>query len=141
MYKDATVIKYPEKELSGIVAKYIDAYTQQAQQYGMTLESYVTAAYQMSIEQFNTQIDAMAKQYVKRDLIAFYIVSEIPELKISDSEYETEAKALYEDMKANGGYTGTYENFLSYNDKYDIMTSIYTNRVIKYFSDNATVTD
>ena len=141
MYKDATVIKYPEKELSGIVAKYIDAYTQQAQQYGMTLESYVTAAYQMSIEQFNTQIDAMAKQYVKRDLIAFYIVSEIPELKISDSEYETEANALYEDMKANGGYTGTYENFLSYNDKYDIMTSIYTNRVIKYFSDNATVTD
>lgn len=141
MYKDATVIKYPEKELSGVISKYIDAYTRQAQQYGMTLEAYVSAAYKMTLAQFNTQIDAMAKQYVKRDLIAFYVVSRIPELKLSDSEYETEARALYDDMKANQGYTGTYEDFISYNDKYDIMTSIYINRITKYFRENATVTE
>ncbi len=141
IFASATVKKYPEKELSNIIAKYVEAYTQQAQQYGMTLEAYVSAAYQMSLTQFNTQIESMAQQYVKRDLLTYYILEQIPELKISDSEYETEAKALYDEMKASGEYTGTFEDFTTYNDKYDILISIYTRNIIKYFSDNATVTD
>ena len=141
MYNTATVKKYPEKELSITVGKYIDAYTQQAQQYGMTLESYITAAYQMSMTQFNTQIEALAKQYVKRDLITYYILSKNPELKISASDYETEARALYEDMKANGDYSATYEEFTTYNDRYDILTTLYSRRVIKFFRDNTTVTE
>ena len=139
MYNDATVIKYPEKEVTDIVTKYVTAYTQQAQQYGMTLEAYVTAAYRMTLEQFNAQLDTMAKQYVKRDLLTYYIVNQIPELKIADSDYEAEAKALYDELKASGEYTGTYENFVEYNDKYDIMISLYTRRILAHFSENATV--
>ena len=95
----------------------------------------------MSMTQFNTQIEALAKQYVKRDLITYYILSKHPELKISASDYETEARALYEDMKANGDYSATYEEFTTYNDRYDILTTLYSRRVIKFFRDNTTVTE
>lgn len=141
MYSEVTVKKYPEKELNDTVNKYINAYTQQAQQYGMTLEAYVSAAYKMTLEQFNEQITAMAQQYVRRDMLTYYIVDQFPELKIADGDYEAEAQAIFNEMKENGEYTGSYEDFTKYNDKADIMISIYSRRVLKYFSDNATVTE
>ena len=95
----------------------------------------------MTLEQFNEQITAMAQQYVRRDMLTYYIVAQFPELKIADSDYEAEALALYNELKASGDYTGTYEDFTKYNDKLDITISIYSRRVLKYFSDNATVTE
>ena len=141
MYAEATVIKYPEKELSNIVSKYVTTYTNQAQQYGMTLEAYVSAAYQMSLTQFNAQIETLAQRYVKRDLLTYSLLEKFPELKIADDSYENEAKALYDELKANGEYTGTYADFVTYNDKYEILISLYSRRILSYFTDNATVTD
>ena len=107
----------------------------------MTLEAYVSAAYQMSLTQFNAQIETLAQRYVKRDLLTYSLLEKFPELKIADDSYENEAKALYDELKANGEYTGTYEDFVTYNDKYDILISLYSRRILSYFTDNATVTD
>ena len=60
---------------------------------------------------------------------------------VPEKVFTTEARALYEDMKANGDYSATYEEFTTYNDRYDILTTLYSRRVLKFFRDNTTVTD
>jgi len=138
LYTDTEVKKYPEKEISNIVSKYVNGYTQQAQQYGMTLEAYVTAI-GMTMDMFNSQIEELAKQYVKRDLITFYLVDRLPQLQVNDSDYEAQAKALFDKLKESGEYSGTYEDFTKYNDKFDILTNIYTTRIVEYFGNNAEI--
>ena len=138
LYTSTTVKKYPEKELKIITDKYVDTYNQYAESYGMTLDSFITAN-GSTTAQFYEYIDSVAKQYVKRDLLAFYIVSQTPELEIKN--YETEAKAFYDTLKADGSYNGSYEDFVKYNDEFDIMTGIYSQRVVDYLATKAKITE
>ena len=138
LYQNATVKKYPEKELQLISDKYIQSYTDYANQYGMTLPAYISAM-GTTVDVFYEYIDGMAKQYVKRDLLTFYIIEQYPELKITN--YEKAAKEFYESIKADGSYTGSYEDFITYNDESDIIISIYSEKIIKLFDTTAKVNE
>ena len=136
LYQNTTVKKYPEKELQDISDKYIQSYTEYANQYGLTLPAYISAM-GTTVDVFYEYIDTQSKQYVKRDMLTFYVIEQYPELKITN--YEKAAKEFYESIKADGSYTGTYEDFITYNDESDIIISIYTDKIIKLIASKAKV--
>ena len=134
------VIKYPEKELNIMVDKYIDMYTEQAKQYGMTFEQYLSA-YGITEQQLRENLAEQLKSYVKRDLIVFYILNQYPELMLEESEYDTRAEMFYNEVKASGNYTKNFEDFKKDYSEFEIITGAYTSHVIEYLGSQAIILD
>lgn len=141
LYSGATVIKYPEEELNDIVEKYKTMYTAQATKYGMTLSQYISAAYQMTEQQFNDSLLGQIKPILKRDLITYYILDKYPELMLEESDYDTQAQLIYNELKAGGEYSGTFESFKASYDEFDIITVIYSRRVIEFLGTQGIILD
>lgn len=83
----STIIKYPEDQM----AKYIDGMTkdleQNAAQYNMSTEEFLSTYLQMSMEEFKAESKTRAEKTVSEELVMLGI-SKAEKIKVSDSEYK-----------------------------------------------------
>lgn len=137
LYNQTNVTKYPEKELNAVRAKYMKNYEEAAATYGLSIESYLSYM-GVSLDEFNEYVDSTAKQYVKRDMIAYSIVAANPSLKLTEEEYEKEFKSYWEDSVANG-FKGTLEEFREEVDRIDVEANIYVQKVITHLGNQVQI--
>lgn len=137
IYTQTKVIKYPEKELATITEKYLKDYKDAATSYGISLETYLSYM-GATLAELNQYADRMAKQYVKRDMIAYSIVNSTPSLKLTEEDYEKELKAYWETSVKNG-FKGTLDDFRDEVDRADVESGIYVQRVITHLGNQAQI--
>ncbi|MBR2460506.1 MAG: FKBP-type peptidyl-prolyl cis-trans isomerase [Clostridia bacterium] len=133
LYEDSQVLKYPEDEIGLIVEDYVSSVEGAANYYGVSLETYL-ATLGHTEGSFFAYVTGIAQQYVKQYLVIYSVIAEYPQLKMSEDEYVTESRKLWSEMVEIGDFSGTYESFCSKNQRFDIETSIYTQRVIEHLS-------
>ncbi len=92
---NSTVSEYPQKDVDSAVKELNTVYAQQVSSYGMTLSDYL-ASNNITEEQFNTQLQTMAKQTVAQQLVVKAIAS-AEKLEITDAEYKTGVEKILAD--------------------------------------------
>ena len=107
---NAEVKKYPEEELEETKEEMNTYYEEMATQYGMEFEDFLTTYMGISEDEFNEQVDEVAKTSLKQKL-AIELIAEKKNLEPTDKEYEErfeEYAEMYnfdsvDDMKEQAG--------------------------------------
>lgn len=130
------VIKYPEEEVNTYIEVLENQYNQMAQNYGMELSAIWEQMGISSEEEYNEQNKKAAQDYVKEQMIAYYIADQEDLSYTSDDE-----KALREQIE-EAGYTedNFEENFGEDIDSY-VELSLTYEKVVDFIFDNAKTVD
>lgn len=95
------IIKYPDKELKGIIDSTIAEYKDYAKQYDMEYVDFLKQYVGVEDEaDFNAQVEEYAKMLVKEEMIIYYIAGK-EDISIAKDEY----KQFITDTLAEYGYT------------------------------------
>lgn len=123
--KKSKVLKYPEKELELKKSKLAEAYRSAAEQAGTDVDTYITQSLGMTVDEFNKQVEDVAKKTIKYELILNQL-SRLEGMKFSDNDYSDfinnllEMSGLTEDtFKAQSGIT--IEEYAEQNDLFTSM--------------------
>lgn len=101
--ENTKVKSYPDDKVKALSAKFIDRYKEMASTYGLEYDAMIKEQMNMSVEDFEKEIDKMAKSSLKQTLATEAIAKE-EKIKVSDKEYEKQLKELakeygYESVK------------------------------------------
>lgn len=135
VYNNATINSYPEELVAFIVQQYVDYYTQYAESSEMSLSDFIQQNLQTTEEEFNTQMEEMAKQSLRQEML-LKAIAEVEELTLSEEEYETRAKAYVEQM----GLTDVAALEEQYGKKL-VETNLLLDKALELVEDSAVVTD
>lgn len=83
----ATVLQYPEDEVTAYAADMNMQFTAMASSYGMTLEGLLTGYYQMSVDDFNAQTVQYAQAQIASEMLV-YAIAEKEDITLDDKTYE-----------------------------------------------------
>lgn len=86
---------YPEESISTTAQGMKDEYALYATYYGMDYDTFITAAFGMTAEQFDAQIEAFAKE-IEEERMVFLKIAELENLELSDELYQEMAMELVE---------------------------------------------
>ena len=128
---NAELKKYPEGEVEQYVTDATDYYTQAASVNEMELEDFLTSYYNMTLEDFNTRLQAEAEEVIKREVVV-NAISDAENLAVTDEEY----KDGVERYASNYGFSDT-SAFEEQYDKEVIMNSLLTEKVMNFVVENA----
>lgn len=84
---------YPEESIANTAKGMKDEYAMYATYYGMDYDTFITAAFGMTAEEFDAQINAFAKE-VEEERMVFLKVAEVENLELSDELYQEKAMEL-----------------------------------------------
>ena len=131
-FDSCKVKKYPKKELTEYYESSIASTKSTAAMFGMTMSSFVTAYYGYSdINSFYQSTAASAQSAVKSDLIILALIEKMPEIHLSEADYETAVKDLYDKQVAENGYEGTYKQFLKEYEEMSLKISVYADIILE----------
>ncbi|MCI8797824.1 MAG: trigger factor [Dorea sp.] len=96
--------KYPEDEIKEISDSLIEQYKSMAEYVGKDYETYIKEQMGCSVEEFEKQVEDVAKSSLKQSMVTEAIASK-EKIKIGDKEYEEQVKTIaaeygYEDVEA-----------------------------------------
>ena len=130
-FKDCKIKMYPKKELTEYYESSIASTKSTAAMFGMTLSSFVTAYYGYSdINAFYQSTAASAQNAVKNDIIILALIEDMPDIKLSEADYEAALKALYDEQVAEYGYEGTYKQFIKEYEDVSLKISVYSDIIL-----------
>lgn len=133
MLKECVFAEVPEELITRYRTNYINNTTQSAAAYGMDLETYVAAAYQMEYEEFEKQTQVWAEDSAKQAL-AFQAIANKENLNIDDETLAAELDAYAK----NYGYESAADLPQDIGEDYrEYLTFM---AVLDYLSENAQVT-
>lgn len=135
VYNNATINSYPEDLVAFIVQQYVDYYTQYAESSEMSLSDFIQQNLQTTEEEFNTQMEEMAKQSLRQEML-LKAIAEVEELTLSEEEYETRAKTYVEQM----GLADVAALEEQYGKKL-VETNLLLDKALELVEDSAVVTD
>ena len=84
---------YPEENIANTAKGMKDEYAMYATYYSMDYDTFISAAFGMTAEQFDAQIDAFAKE-VEEERMVFLKIAEVENLELSDELYKEKAMEL-----------------------------------------------
>ena len=133
---------YPTEELeyeNGVITA---QYTEQASQYGMTLEEYLKQAGKISLDDFKNDAATYAKSVCSQKMI-LYAIAKKENLKITNKEFK---EKLNEMLKSAGFTEEMFKNqygmsIEEYAEKNDLRTSYLMDKVMDRILELGTVTD
>ena len=128
---NAELKKYPEGEVEQYVKDATDYYTQAASVNEMELEDFLTSYYNMTLEDFNTRLQAEAEEVIKREVVV-NAIADAEKLAITDEEY----KEGVERYAGNYGFSDTAA-FEEQYGKEVIMNSLLTEKVMNFVVEHA----
>ncbi|MDD7770306.1 trigger factor [Suipraeoptans intestinalis] len=122
--ENTKIKSYPKKEVKAFADKFINRYKEMASSYGMEYETMIKEQMNMSVEDFEKEVDKMAKSSLKQTMITEAIAKE-EGIKVSGKEYEKQLKALAK----NYGY-GSVKELKAVAPKED-LEDIVQNKLVK----------
>ena len=141
-YTTCKIKKYPEKELKEYYESSIESVKSTAAMFGMTLSGFVTAYYGYSdVKSFYQSTASSAQSAVKNDLIVLALVEKMPELKLSEADYEVALKELYDEQVEVNGYGGTYKDFLKEYEDISLEISVYSKLIMEKLEETKVIVD
>jgi len=84
----AEVLRYPEKEYNDLYNYAVDYHTSLAEEQNLSLNEYVTNTYGVSVSEFQSNLETMAQDTIKQELIIYYIARQ-ENITVTDEEYKT----------------------------------------------------
>lgn len=131
------VIEYPKKALDDAIKEVKDTYLKLAHSIDpdLTLEKYAEQNLNMTMDQFNEQMQKYAQDAVTEQLVLYYIAQK-ENLLVTDEEYES----AIADYSAKYNYESP-KDFESFYGSELIRQSMIWDKVIKLIIDNATFSD
>ena len=90
---DAQFAEYPEESIANTVKSMKSEYETYASYYGMDYDTFISAAFGMTAEQFNAQIDAFARE-IEEERMVFLKIAELENMVLSDELYQEKAMEL-----------------------------------------------
>ncbi|MCL2518869.1 MAG: trigger factor [Oscillospiraceae bacterium] len=133
VYSNSILIKYPEIEVERYYSEFVEYYTDEAAENGMTLEAHLNWQYGAALEEFQKDMRSYAQNYVHDDLI-LYSIAKNENLKISETEYKEGLEKYF-----YGYYHGipTIEEFEAYYSKDMITKELLQDKVFDFLVANA----
>ena len=138
VYKNATILGYPEDEMAVYITDYTNMYTYYAENYGMTLEDFVTAN-KLTMDEFNELI----KNYAKSDLEYLMIASVIADnhnITVSRKEYLAREEELLNQLGYESAADFEKDNGYSFNEQYtekSILDNLMFSKVIAFLEEKS----
>ena len=86
-FDNAVVIKFPSGSLKEYTANMNLRYQGYAQENGMDFVSFLSSQMQMTVEEFNRQVEGAAKEWIRQDLV-LRAVAVAEGINVSDDEYQ-----------------------------------------------------
>ncbi len=93
---NATVEKYPEKELKEMKKTWIEQYKTAAQYYGVDYETLIQEQTGMTVEEFEKQVDVAVKDVMKEKIVADAIAKK-ENIKLDEKTYASEVESIAKD--------------------------------------------
>lgn len=135
IYNNATINDYPAELVAFIKQQYVDYYTQYAEQSEMTLSDFIEQNLQTTEDEFNTQMEEMAKQSIRQEML-LKAIAETEGLELTDEEYQTRAQEYADQM----GLDGVEGLEAQYGEKV-VETNLLLDKALELVEDSAVVTD
>ena len=133
---NTTFKEYPEKEMKSIIDKTIEDTTNQAQQYGYDLQTFVTTYYGFSTEDaFREYVSEIAENYMKEKIVVCAI-AKAEDIKTTDDDI----KAFKEKMMKNYNLTKESELDEMYTEE-DYIYYALAEKVSAFLIENGTPTE
>ncbi len=136
-----SVKQYPEKELAEVRERMLESTEKEAEKDSLSLEEYV-AAHDLTMDEFNANLDEQAKECVFEEMIMYYIARK-EQLALTDAEFEerAEEKAEENSLSSVEQYI-SFMYYLSGYSEYDVREEIWFDMVYEFLADNTVrVTD
>lgn len=121
-----TVKAYPKDELKTYYDNMVSYYEKYANQYGVTLSTYITSYAGTDVDTFLTEVTTVAQQYVLSDMVV-YAVSRAEDITVTDEQYDEYA------AKYAASYS--YDTVKAYEKAYgksEVMRNVLTEVVQDY---------
>ncbi len=128
------LIKYPDKLLQSEINETVSMYTEYAEYYSMTLDSFLSTFYGITEEEFTAEVTEECESMVLQEMIIFAI-SNLEGIELSDEEYKEGLESLAESYE----YTSA-EDFESDYGEDIIAETLLFDKVVDYLYDNAVIT-
>ncbi|MGN1267358.1 MAG: trigger factor [Dorea sp.] len=124
------VLVYPEDEVEALVTQIVDYYKSYAEAFGVEYETLIEEEMGSTVEEFEAEIETVAKESIKEQMIIAAIAEE-EKIEVDDATYEAELEKL----ATSNGYTDV-EEFKSAYEEEDINDAILGNVVGAWLVDN-----
>ncbi|MBQ3074899.1 MAG: hypothetical protein IJC26_02425 [Clostridia bacterium] len=131
--RDASVRRFPEKELQATVAMYRQNYEDLAARFELSLEQLVTVYMESTMEAFEADARAYAEEKVKNDMIMIQLVR-LQDITLTEEEYLAGAQEYF--AKEEGDF-GSFEEFVEYYTEENLRRSILWDKALKAVVDRA----
>ncbi len=135
VYNNSKINDYPAELVAFTKQQYVDYYEQYAQQSEMSLSDFIEQNLQTTEEEFNTQMEEMAKQSLRQEML-LKAIAETEGLTLTDEEYQERAAAYAEQM----GLEGVEGLEQQYGEKL-VETNLLLDKALEVVTSSAVVTD
>ena len=115
--------------------RYVDYYTQYAEQSEMSLSDFIEQNLQTTEEEFNTSMEEMAKQSLRQELL-LKAIAETEKLELTDEEYQSMAQTYADQMGLDG-----VEGLEAQYGKKVVETNLLLDKALELIENTAVVTD
>jgi trigger factor len=133
MVLDATtVMGYPQEEYDAYYDEFVAYYTDYASYFGMTLEDFMLAAYNNTLDEFYSVAQEYAYETVVSNLI-IAAISQAEDLSVSDEEYAAEIAVI---LSSDSGFTSE-EELVEYYGKDYLNWYMLQKKVMQFIDDNS----
>lgn len=130
LYSLCEVNEYPSDKVNAWYDSYIRTYENYAENQNLSLETYVKYLGYTNLDSFKGYMASVAKNQVKQEMMLYSIVKGA-KLKMTDDEYSSKAHEYWEKL-CEGGYTGTYDEFVESYTVETIQKTLYYEKVLEY---------
>jgi len=133
------VLKYPQTELNAYMQAGKKQAEAQAQQYGMTLSAFLTQN-KMTQAQFNSMIKQQAEDYVKLEMVIFYIADK-EKLTFTKTEQSNEEKNLLSSISQQGITQANFKDKTGFDFDAYVQTAVMYGKVSQLIYSHAKIVD
>ena len=110
--------------------------------FGMTVTNFVKTYYGYTdIKAYYQSVAASAQSAVKNDLIILALVEKMPEIVLSEADYEKALDELYHEQVEENGYEGSYKKFLKEYEETALKISVYSDIILEMLDESKVIYD
>ncbi len=135
VYNNATINDYPTELVEFVKQQYIDYYTQYAEQSEMSLSDFIEQNLQTTQEEFDAQIEEMAKQSLRQEML-LKAIAETEKMELSEEEYQERAGEYATQMGLDG-----VEGLEAQYGADTVHMNLMLDKAVELVEDTAVVTD
>lgn len=136
------VKKYPEKELTAYYEASVDSVKNTAAMFGMSISNFVVSYYGYADSaSYYKYLASTAQSTVKNDLIVLATMETMPEIILSEQDFENKLIELFNTQVEEHDYTGSYEDFVKEYESVSLEISIYSDIIVDMIFEDKIIYD